>query len=68
MDVNSFHEWGLRPEQLGKQLAALALADDGTVEALAHATRKVAGLMWHPEREEPFSKFDLSLARRFLEL
>ena len=68
MDVNSFHEWGLRPEQLGEQLAALALADDGTVEALSHETRKVAGMMWHPEREAPFSAFDLSLTRRFLEL
>ena len=68
MDVNSFHNWGLRPEGLGKKLAALALAEDGTVEALAHATRKVAGVMWHPEREEPISEFDLSLTRRFLEL
>lgn len=68
MDVNSFHEWGLRPEQLGEQLAALALAEDGTVEAISHATHKVAGVMWHPERERPFSEFDLSLTRRFLEL
>lgn len=68
MDVNSFHEWGLRPEQLGEQLAALALAEDGTVEAISHATHKVAGVMWHPEREQPFSEFDLSLTRRFLEL
>lgn len=68
MDVNSFHEWGLRPAQLGEELEVLALAEDGTVEALSHATRKVAGVMWHPEREEPFSDFDLSLTRRFLEL
>lgn len=68
VDVNSFHEWGLRPERLGKELGALAVAEDGTVEALSHAKWKVAGVMWHPEREEPFSKFDLSLTRRFLEL
>ena len=68
MDVNSFHEWGLRPEQLGEQLAALALAEDGTVEALSHAKHKVAAVMWHPEREQPFREFDLSLTRRFLEL
>jgi putative glutamine amidotransferase len=68
MNVNSFHNWGLRPEHLGKELAPLALAEDGTVEALHHATRKVSGVMWHPEREEPLSEFDLSLTRRFLEL
>ncbi len=68
MDVNSFHEWGLKPEGLGNQLDALALAEDGTVEALSHATRKVSGVMWHPEREEPLSKLDLSLTRRFLDL
>jgi gamma-glutamyl-gamma-aminobutyrate hydrolase PuuD len=68
MDVNSFHEFGLKPEQLGNQLSALAMAEDGTVEALSHASQKIAAVMWHPEREKPFSEFDLSLARRLLKL
>ncbi len=68
MDVNSFHNWGIRPEGLGEGLAALALAEDGTVEALSHATRNVSGVMWHPEREEPISELDLGLTRRFLGL
>lgn len=68
VDVNSFHAWGLRPEHLGQQLAALALAEDGTVEALAHETHRIAGIMWHPERESPPSTLDLSLTRRFLDL
>lgn len=68
IDVNSFHNWGLRPDDLGKQLSALAIADDGTVEALSHGTHNVAAIMWHPERESPFSEFDLSLIRRLLKL
>lgn len=67
-DVNSYHNWGLNRDHLGKQLSALAIADDGTVEALAHATHNVAAIMWHPERENPFSEFDLSLIRSLLNL
>lgn len=68
MDVNSFHNFGLRPEHLGNQLNALAMAEDGTVEALSHAAQKIAAVMWHPERESPFSEFDVSLTRRLLGL
>ncbi len=68
MDVNSFHNWGIKLEQLGIELSQLAIAADGTVEALSHATQKVAGIMWHPEREDPFAEADLTLVRRLLEL
>ena len=34
----------------GFQLA-LALAEDGTIEALAHIKLPWVGIMWHPERE-----------------
>jgi putative glutamine amidotransferase len=68
IDVNSFHSWGLRPNDLGKQLSAFAIADDGTVEALSHATHDVTAIMWHPERESTFSELDLSLIRRSLKL
>ena len=48
--VNSFHNFGVRPSDLGEELMALALAGDGTVEALAHATLPRVAVMWHPER------------------
>jgi gamma-glutamyl-gamma-aminobutyrate hydrolase PuuD len=68
MDVNSFHNWGIPPDQLGEALFPMAITADGTVEALSHVTQKVAGIMWHPERENPFDEADLTLVRRLLEL
>lgn len=53
--VNSFHGWGVRAEDLGPGLRALALADDGTIEALhvVDAAAPIVGWMWHPERGVP---------------
>lgn len=49
--VNSYHSWGIKPEDLSSNLRALALAEDGTIEALAHIKLPWVGIMWHPERE-----------------
>lgn len=67
-DVNSYHGWGIRPEHLGEQLDVLAHADDGTVEAFEHTMHGVAGIMWHPEREQPFAKVDIALIGQLLKL
>lgn len=48
--VNSFHGWGATPADLPAALRVAATSDDGTVEAVAHATLPQWGLMWHPER------------------
>lgn len=62
--VNSFHNYGLLPPDLAPGLRALALAPDGSVEALAHLQRPLLGIMWHPERCQPFRPQDLALFRR----
>jgi putative glutamine amidotransferase len=49
--VNSFHGYGLRPAGLGPSLRALALAPDGSVEAVAHREHPLVAIMWHPERD-----------------
>jgi putative glutamine amidotransferase len=49
-EVNSFHDFGLRPDDLAGPLRATATASDGTVEAVAHEERPQWGIMWHPER------------------
>ncbi|MCA9691579.1 MAG: gamma-glutamyl-gamma-aminobutyrate hydrolase family protein [Myxococcales bacterium] len=49
--VNSFHNFGVREGELGPALEALALAPDGTVEALAHRDAPLLAVMWHPERD-----------------
>jgi gamma-glutamyl-gamma-aminobutyrate hydrolase PuuD len=62
--VNSFHDCGVPADGLGKGLRSLATAD-GHVEALAHETLPHLGVMWHPERNSPFSASDVALFRRF---
>ena len=51
-EVNSFHGYGVTPEDLAsaRGLLALARAPDGTVEAVVHERLPIAGIMWHPER------------------
>jgi putative glutamine amidotransferase len=63
-EVNSFHDCGIPVDDLGKGLRALATAD-GHVEALAHESLPHLGVMWHPERNSPFSANDVALFRRF---
>ena len=69
--VNSYHNFQL--DQLGENLSIAARSDDGTIEAITHNQLPWLGIMWHPERETPFSKDDLDLVtdlfiqRRFSE-
>ena len=57
--VNSYHRFGVSPALLAPDLEAIAFADDGSVEAVAHRKRRCWGLLWHPEREAPFDSRDL---------
>ena len=50
MVVNSFHNFGVRREDLGPDWEVAATAPDGSVEAIAHRTLRRWGIMWHPER------------------
>ena len=54
--VNSFHNWGIKPNDLSPSLRALAIAEDGTIEAAAHFELPWVGIMWHPERENGSEK------------
>jgi gamma-glutamyl-gamma-aminobutyrate hydrolase PuuD len=65
-EVNSFHQSGIRPENVAVTLEALAWAEDGTVEAVRHRYLPWTGLMWHPEREDPTAPADLVLVRAAL--
>jgi gamma-glutamyl-gamma-aminobutyrate hydrolase PuuD len=51
--VNSFHDFGIAPNDLAADLAAVAHAPDGTVEAAQHRWLPWFGVMWHPERDMP---------------
>ena len=58
-EVNSYHHFAAfnsRPP-----LDVWAVADDGVIKAVRHATQPLTGIMWHPERFSPFSPADLLL-------
>lgn len=63
--VNSYHDWAIVSETLGRDLESLARTEDGSIEALRHKQHRWLGIMWHPEREQPFSKHDIHLIRKF---
>jgi putative glutamine amidotransferase len=65
-NVNSFHDWGMTEAGLGRGLRCLARHADGTVEALRHEKEKMAGIMWHPEREPELHPQDRHLLTAFL--
>ena len=64
--VNSFHSWGIAKNNLAKKLKPLAIDSDGNIEAFENEDKSILGIMWHPEREEPFDKNDMQLIKRFL--
>ncbi|MGA4837587.1 gamma-glutamyl-gamma-aminobutyrate hydrolase family protein [Streptomyces sp. G45] len=56
--VNSYHR--LAAARVPAPLVATAHCD-GVVEAVGHTDAPVTGVMWHPERESPFSPQDIGL-------
>lgn len=60
-EVNSFHALGLRPVGVPDALACLAVATDGTVEAVRHKQLPWTAIMWHPEREVHAVTADLAI-------
>lgn len=58
-EVNSYHNYQLN--HLGKDLSAAAQSEDGNIEAVTHSVYPWLGIMWHPEREAPFSDDDREL-------
>jgi gamma-glutamyl-gamma-aminobutyrate hydrolase PuuD len=61
-EVNSYHHFGSLDSR--PPLEVWAVADDGVVKAIRHAARPVTGIMWHPERCDPFSPADVGLFRK----
>ena len=62
-EIGSYHDWGIAALPAGYR--AWAHADDGSIEAFRSPSGKVAGLMWHPERESPTRVFDVEMLKGF---
>jgi len=65
VEVNSFHNFGA--VEVSPPLMTWAIAEDGVIEAVKHAGRRMIGVMWHPERRDPFAADDVALFSRFFE-
>ena len=62
MDVNSYHRFAAFASR--PPLEVWAVASDGVIKAVRHQERSTTGIMWHPERNTPFSDTDVALFRR----
>jgi putative glutamine amidotransferase len=66
VEVNSYHHFGAM--DVHAPLTTWAIADDGVIKGVRHADRRMLGLMWHPERREPFAEDDITLFSGFFEV
>jgi len=48
--VNSFHNFGILPNDLAEDLTSIATDEKGYIEAFFHSRAPLMGIMWHPER------------------
>ena len=60
-EVNSYHHFGAFETR--DPLRIWAVAEDGVVKAVRHESMPITGIMWHPERNLPFSPADIALFR-----
>lgn len=58
--VNSFHNFAALDAPDGFTIEA---RNGAVVEAIAHKVRPIRGIMWHPEREDPFNVTDIETIR-----
>jgi N5-(cytidine 5'-diphosphoramidyl)-L-glutamine hydrolase len=64
LNVNSYHDWGTTTTMPGLEI--VAMAKDGVIEAVIDRKRRLAGIMWHPERETVFKQTDIDFVSQFL--
>ena len=52
LNVNSFHNDGIKKNDLSKKFDILANDKSENVEMFISKNKKIIGVMWHPEREK----------------
>ncbi|UJF33209.1 gamma-glutamyl-gamma-aminobutyrate hydrolase family protein [Paenibacillus hexagrammi] len=67
VQVNSYHNQSIRGGSLSFTLQPLAYSpSDQSVEAFLHHTLPIAGVMWHPERNQEPDSWDIQLMNYLL--
>jgi N5-(cytidine 5'-diphosphoramidyl)-L-glutamine hydrolase len=65
VEVNSYHNFGAM--EVYPPLMTWAIAEDGVIKAVRHTGGRMIGVMWHPERLDPFAADDIALFSRFFD-
>ncbi|ASK56517.1 gamma-glutamyl-gamma-aminobutyrate hydrolase family protein [Vibrio tarriae] len=61
--INSFHNFAIKIEGLGKDLIPLMETEDGVIEAIKHKIYPWLGIMWHPERKSTPDSWDVQIIK-----
>ncbi|MFL2769942.1 MAG: gamma-glutamyl-gamma-aminobutyrate hydrolase family protein [Rhodospirillaceae bacterium] len=61
--TNSFHNFAAFETVDG--LSIMARSSDGVIESVCHNRENILGIMWHPERDDPFDSSDIDMFRTF---
>lgn len=62
-EVNSYHDFAVPRDGLGKKLIPLACDDMDNIEAFCHPSEMLLAIMWHPERDINPSKNDCKIIK-----
>lgn len=62
---NSFHSYGAKEST--SYLSVIAKSNDGVIEAIRHVTYNICGIMWHPERNDPYETSDIEFISKFFQ-
>ena len=58
LNVNSFHNDGIKKNDLSKSFKVLASDKNKNIEMFISTNKKIIGTMWHPEREKSTQLLD----------
>ncbi|KPA14644.1 Peptidase C26 [Candidatus Magnetomorum sp. HK-1] len=62
--TNSYHEYCIK--ETNNEFSTVAyVKHNHVIEAIEHKEKKIAGIMWHPERNDVFSSYDIELFKNF---
>jgi putative glutamine amidotransferase len=63
--TNCYHDYGIKIDYLSKNLHVLGTSSDDSIELFKHKSKKIIGMMWHPERFKKLREFELKIFKEF---
>tara|TARA_B100000035_G_scaffold142786_1_gene121523 strand:+ start:882 stop:1469 length:588 start_codon:yes stop_codon:yes gene_type:complete len=61
--TNSYHNYGTKKNV--RDLIVFAKSVDGLIKGIFSKKKKIVGIMWHPERNNPFKPYDINLFKKY---